>query len=192
MICLNPSLIVTQAVYTLEGCETAAQLAEETARAAWLSPLAIVTSIVGSYLIGLAYLLSLLFCLQSTTRIQQTQFAIPIAQLFFDALDGQTHKGSNLTKLSLVVVALAQFMAAVTAFTASSRLLYALSRDNAILPWWGMKRRFMQVNRFQAPYWGVWTSVGIGCAVSCAYIGSAIAVSSTFLRGSALLSFILV
>ena len=135
------------------------------------------TSIIGSYLIGLAYLLSLLFCLQSTTRIQQTAFAIPIAQLFFDALDGTTRKGNNLTILSLVVIALAQFMAAVTAFTASSRLLYALARDNAMPSVWNTRGRFLQLNRFQAPYWGVWLSVVVGCAVSSAYIGSTIAVS---------------
>lgn len=64
-------------------------------------------------------------------------------------------------------------MAAITTFTASSRLFYALARDNAF----PMKKQFMTLNRFQAPYWGVWTSVLIGCIISCAYIGSAIAVS---------------
>ncbi|KAF7296863.1 Amino acid metabolite permease [Mycena indigotica] len=154
-----------QAVYTLEGCETAAQVAEEAVRAEWLAPLAVVGSIVGSWLIGLAYMLALLFAVQSIPAVQSTALALPIAQLYHDAV------GKRLTLLCLAVIGIAQFMAAVTAFTASSRLFYALARDNAF----PAKSRFMRLNRFQAPYWGVWLSVLVGCIISCAYIGSAIA-----------------
>ncbi|KAJ6517505.1 amino acid transporter [Mycena vitilis] len=150
-----------QAVYTLEGCETAAQAV----RAEWLAPIAVVGSIVGSWLIGLAYMLALLFSIQSVPSVQGTVYAIPIAQLYRDAV------GERLTLMCITVIMLAQFMAAVTAFTASSRLFYALARDNAF----PFKSRFMALNRFQAPYWGVWLSVFVGCVISCAYIGSAIA-----------------
>lgn len=154
-----------QAVYTLEGCETAAQVAEEAVRAEILAPLAVVGSIAGSWLIGLVYMLSLLFAVQNIASVQATTFAIPISQLFYDAV------GPQLAQLCLVVVTLAQVMAAITNFTASSRLFYALARDNAF----PLKKQFMTLNRFQAPYWGVWTSVLIGCIISCAYIGSAVA-----------------
>ncbi|OAX40393.1 amino acid transporter [Rhizopogon vinicolor AM-OR11-026] len=154
-----------QAVYTLEGCETAAQVAEEAVRAEILAPLAVVGSIVGSWLIGLAYLLSLLFAVQDIASVQATTFAIPIAQLFYDAV------GPRLTQACLLVVMISQVMAAITTFTASSRLFYALARDDAF----PLKKQFMTLNRFQAPYWGVWTSVLIGCLISCAYIASAIA-----------------
>ncbi|KAG1740477.1 amino acid transporter [Suillus paluster] len=154
-----------QAVYTLEGCETAAQVAEEAVRAEILAPLAVVGSIAGSWLIGLAYLLALLFAVQDIASVQATTFAIPIAQLFYDAV------GPQLTQLCLIVIMVSQVMAAITTFTASSRLFYALARDNAF----PLKKQFLTLNRFQAPYWGVWTSVLIGCIISCAYIGSAIA-----------------
>ena len=157
-----------QAVYTLEGCETAAQVAEEAKRAELLAPLGIVTSILGSWLIGLAYMLALLFSVVSIPAIQQTTLAIPIAQLYFDAV------GRKLTLLCLVVIGLAQCMAAVTAFTASSRLLYALARDGAVPPI--VRGAFLIRNRWQAPYYGVWYSVLIGCIISCAYIGSVVAV----------------
>ncbi|KAL7284818.1 hypothetical protein ACG7TL_002128 [Trametes sanguinea] len=158
-------LAKSRAVYTLEGCETAAQVAEEAKRAEILAPLAVVGSIVGSWIIGLAYMLALLFSVQSIASVQATAFAIPIAQLYYDAV------GQKLTLMCLTVVALAQFMAAVTAFTASSRLFYALARDNAF----PMKCKYMALNRYQAPYWGVWTSVLVGCIISCAYIGSTVA-----------------
>ncbi|KAJ7101546.1 amino acid transporter [Mycena belliarum] len=154
-----------QAVYTLEGCETAAQVAEEAVRAEWLAPIAVVGSIAGSWLIGLVYMLALLFSIQSVASVQGTVYAIPIAQLYRDAV------GKRLALMCITVIMLAQFMAAVTAFTASSRLFYALARDNAM----PFKGRFTSLNRFQAPYWGVWLSVLVGCIISCAYIGSAIA-----------------
>jgi amino acid transporter len=59
-----------QAVYTLEGCETAAQVAEEAKRAELLAPVAVVGSIVGSWLVGLAYMLALLFSVQSISAVQ--------------------------------------------------------------------------------------------------------------------------
>jgi len=122
-------------------------------------------------------MLALLFAVQNIASVQATTFAIPIAQLFYDAA------GPQLTQMCLVIVMLAQVMAAITAFTASSRLFYALARDNAF----PLKTRFMALNRFQAPYWGVWTSVLIGCIISCAYIGSTIAVSFPQLNFPALL-----
>ncbi|KIM82776.1 hypothetical protein PILCRDRAFT_820062 [Piloderma croceum F 1598] len=110
-------------------------------------------------------MLALLFSVQNIPSIQSSTYAIPIAQLYYDAV------GRKLTLMCLIVIALAQGMAAVTAFTASSRLFYALARDNAF----PLKNRFMYLNRFQAPVYGVWLSVFIGCIISCAYIGSTIA-----------------
>jgi len=146
-------------------------VAEEAVRAEILAPLGVVGSIAGSWFIGLAYLLSLLFAVQDIASVQATSFAIPIAQLFYDAV------GPKLTQVCLLVVMISQVMAAITTFTASSRLFYALARDNAF----PLKKQFMTLNRFQAPYWGVWTSVLIACLLSCAYIASAIAVSFQFI-----------
>lgn len=42
-----------QAVYALEGAETAAQVAEEARNADWLAPLGIASSIAGSWIVGL-------------------------------------------------------------------------------------------------------------------------------------------
>lgn len=91
---------------------------------------------------GLAYMLALLFSVQNIANVQATTCAIPIVQLFYDAV------GTKLTVMCLVVVGLAQLMASVAAFTASSRLFYALARDNAF----PAKDQFMAINRFQAPY----------------------------------------
>jgi amino acid transporter len=122
-------------------------------------------------------MLALLFSIQSVPNIAATTLPLPIAQLFVDATGGGGREavGKNLALMCLVVVGLAQGMAAVTAFAASARLLYALARDNACPR--GVRRALLRRNKGQAPYVGVWVSVFVGCAISCAYIGSATAVS---------------
>ncbi|THH05783.1 hypothetical protein EW145_g4550 [Phellinidium pouzarii] len=156
-----------QAIYSLEGCETAAQVAEEATRAELLAPLGIVTSILGSWLIGLAYMLSLLYSVQSIPAIASSSLALSIAQLFLDVA------GKRLALVCLLVVGLAQGMAAATAYTASARLMYALARDGAVPAC--ARGAFVRLNKGQAPYVGVWVSVGVGCVISCAYIGSTVA-----------------
>ncbi|KAG8682806.1 hypothetical protein FRC08_014714, partial [Ceratobasidium sp. 394] len=147
------------------GAETSAQVAEEARNAEWLAPIGIAVSILGSWFIGLIYLLALLFSLQSIPSIQSTSFAIPIAQLYYDAV------GKRLTLLCLFVVGSCQFLAACTCFTASSRLLYALARDSAIPG----RKALMSLNRFQAPWVGVWLSATVAIVISAAYIGSVVA-----------------
>lgn len=159
-----------QAVYTLEGCETAAQVAEESRRSELLAPLAIVASIAGSWLVGLVYLLALLFSVQSIPSVASTSLALPIAQLFLDASGRAGAIGM------LVIVGGAQGMAAATAFAASGRLLYALARDEAVPS--KLRKLLMSRNKGQSPWAGVWVSAAVSCIVSCAYIGSAVAVSS--------------
>ncbi|KAH7334343.1 amino acid transporter [Rhizoctonia solani] len=130
----NKGLVVLlgflQAVYTLEGAETSAQVAEEARNAEWLAPIGIAASIVGSWFIGLIYLLALLFSIQSIPSVQSTSFAIPIAQLYYDAV------GSRLTLLCLFVVGSCQFLAACTfqiAIIISAAYIGSVVAFNAIL-----------------------------------------------------------
>ncbi|WWD16290.1 hypothetical protein CI109_100716 [Kwoniella shandongensis] len=154
-----------QAVYALEGAETAAQVAEEAKNADWLAPLGIASSIAGSWLVGVVYLLALLFSLQSITSIVGTNYSLPICQLFYDAA------GPHLSILLIVIVLVAQASAAMTAWTASSRLFFALARDHAF----PHKNLFMAQNRYDVPYYGVWLSVIVGVAICACYIGSVVA-----------------
>ncbi|KAJ1534782.1 hypothetical protein HK405_015962, partial [Cladochytrium tenue] len=155
-----------QAVYSLEGSETSAQIAEEAHNAEWTAPVAIASSIAGSWVVGLLYLLALNFNVQSVDSIAGTGFALPIAQLFYDAV------GRPLAVLCLVVILVAQWAAALTAWTASSRLFFALARDGAFPG----KSLFMSLTRgSQSPYWGVWLSVAVGCVLDLTYIGSPVA-----------------
>ncbi|EJU00128.1 hypothetical protein DACRYDRAFT_55071 [Dacryopinax primogenitus] len=148
-----------------EGCETAAQVAEEAIKAERLCPIALSVSVAGSWFIGVIYLLSLLFSVQSIASVQNTSYALPITQLIYDAV------GRELAILLIVIILVAQWAAALTAWTASSRLFFALARDRAF----PFQKTFMTLSQTGAPYAGVWLSVFVGCVIAAAYIGSAIA-----------------
>jgi len=59
----------------------------------------------------------------------------------------------------------------MTAWTASPRLFFALSRDRAF----PFERLCMAHNGFDVPYAGVWSSVFVGCVICACYIGSTVA-----------------
>ena len=80
--------------------------------------------------------------------------------LSFDALSSRFHSQM-----------IAQGSAALTAWTASSRLFFALARDDAF-PY---KKLFMAKNRNDVPWAGVVLSCFIGCAICACYIGSTVA-----------------
>ncbi|KAI8814994.1 amino acid transporter [Cladochytrium replicatum] len=154
-----------QAVYSLEGSETSAQIAEEAKDAARTAPIAIASSIAGSWFVGLLYLIALNFNVQSIPNIATTSFAIPIAQLYYDAV------GRELAILCLFVILLAQWAASLTAWTASSRLFFALSRDSAFPG----KKYFMALTSTKTPYYGIWLSVVVGCVIHLTFLGSPVA-----------------
>ncbi|RUS33630.1 hypothetical protein BC938DRAFT_470816 [Jimgerdemannia flammicorona] len=145
-----------QGAYTLVGCESAAQINEETKRADTASPVAITMSMVTSWVLGLVYLFGLLFSVQSIQGISDTNYRMPIAQLFMDSV------GRETTLLLLAILAFAQYTTGATSITVSSRLMYALARDGAC-PY---KKSFSRLNGFKIPDTGVWMSVVVGLMVT--------------------------
>lgn len=88
--------------------------------------------------------------------------------------------GQKLTLMCLFVVMFAQWAAALTAWTASSRLFYALARDNAF----GPRNAFTYLTKSsKSPLAGIWLSVFTGVIICAAYIGSAIAFSAILSSG---------
>ncbi|KAJ3289158.1 hypothetical protein HDU79_004286 [Rhizoclosmatium sp. JEL0117] len=153
-----------QAVYALEGSETSAQVSEEAQKAETNGPIAIYSSIIGSWFVGVIYLIALLFNVQSIPNIAGTSYPIQIVQLFYDAC------GQKLAILCVCIILFAQWAAALTAFTASSRLFFALARDNAF----PFKEFFMTLSKGgRVPYRGVWFSVVIASLVHCTYLANA-------------------
>ncbi|CAO3694315.1 unnamed protein product [Umbelopsis ramanniana] len=138
------------AAYTLFGCESVAQVAEETEEADSAAPLAMVASIAVSWFVGLIFLFILLLYTQDIQSIEQTQFEMPIAQLFLDAV------GSRWTMVLLVILVVSQYFTGCTTITLVSRLIFSLARDQAV----PMSDRLSHVNDKAIPDNAVWAATG--------------------------------
>ncbi|KAI9269918.1 amino acid/polyamine transporter I [Sporodiniella umbellata] len=111
--------------FSLFGCECAASVNEETKDADISSSIAIVSSIVMAWAVGLAFLVVLLFSIQDIESILNTQFDMPVTQLFQDAIG----TGGALGFLFLILIC--QFCTGASTVAVASRQLYALARDQA-------------------------------------------------------------
>ncbi|KAI8326795.1 amino acid/polyamine transporter I, partial [Choanephora cucurbitarum] len=114
------------AAYSLLGCECSAAMNEETKEADKSSSIAMVSSIAVSWLVGFLFLLALLFSIQDIDNILHSTLAMPVAQLFYDAI------GRQGTLMFLMLMMFCQFCTGATTTTVTSRQIYALARDHAI------------------------------------------------------------
>ncbi|KAG2181230.1 hypothetical protein INT43_008813 [Umbelopsis isabellina] len=145
--------------YTLFGCESVAQVAEETEEASNATPIAMVASIAVSWLVGLLFLVCLLFYTQDIQSIEDTQFAMPIAQLFLDAV------GSRLTMILLFVLVVSQFFTGCTTVTVVSRLIFSLARDRAF----PLSQKVVHLNERDIPDTAIWIVTILSIACICPF-----------------------
>jgi len=115
-----------QSCYTLTGFDAAGHVSEETADAASSAPWGMVLSVGSAGIIGLVFIIPILFCVGDIEAILASPTGEPIAQIFYDS----TGKGGALGLLFLVVVM--QFLAGLASVTANSRMTWAFSRDGAL------------------------------------------------------------
>ncbi|CAO3672146.1 unnamed protein product [Rhizopus stolonifer] len=111
--------------YSLFGCECAASVNEETKEADISSSIAIISSLTVAWIVGLAFLIVLLFSIQDINSILNTSFDMPVAQLFQDAI------GTYGTLGFLILIVICQFCTGASTLAVASRQIYALARDNA-------------------------------------------------------------
>ncbi|KAI7890089.1 amino acid/polyamine transporter I [Mucor mucedo] len=143
------------AAYSLFGCECAASVNEETKDADISSPIAMVCSIAVSWVVGLAFLIVLLFSIRDIESVLNSTLHMPVAQLFYDAI------GIWGTMGFLILIVVCQFCTGATTITVTSRQIYALARDHAT----PMSNQLKKINSHQLPGNAVWFTVAMTCMV---------------------------
>ncbi|MFF4517413.1 amino acid permease [Streptomyces mirabilis] len=146
--CLIGSLL---AGYTFCGYDASSHLSEETRQAQISAPQGIVRSIAVSWGAGFVLLAGLLFAIQDYAGTQASATGVAPAQIFLDVL------GPAGAKFLLLIVIVAMLFCGNAEVAASSRMIYAFSRDGA-LPGSGTWRRVSSRTRTPVP--AVWLSVG--------------------------------
>lgn len=114
------------AQYTFSGYDASAHLSEETPGAAVAAARGIVRAIRWSWLAGLVLLIGLTFAIQDYAGTQATATGVPPAQIFIDAL------GVSGAKALLLIVIGAQLFCGNAEVAATSRMVFAFSRDGAL------------------------------------------------------------
>ncbi|CAF3990578.1 unnamed protein product [Adineta steineri] len=116
-----------QSAYTLTGYGMLASMCEEVQYPEQEVPKAMVYSVVAAGIIGIIYIIPILFVMPSISKLLSIPTGQPIGYLFMTAT-GSTIGGLGLLSLIIGI----QFFAAIGSLTATSRCLYAFSRDGAV------------------------------------------------------------
>ncbi|KAK9908831.1 hypothetical protein WJX75_003486 [Coccomyxa subellipsoidea] len=118
--------------FTFVGLETPAQWAEETKRADRTVPWAIMISIVGTSILGLAYMISILFCIEQPNLVLYGIVDGNISgQVFHDVFKSRFGSGEGGIVL-LALVLLAAFNTTVMCMMTNARMLWSFSRDGGV------------------------------------------------------------
>ncbi|RGP72014.1 hypothetical protein FLONG3_6913 [Fusarium longipes] len=114
------------AVYPFLGYDAACHLAEEMPHASRNVPIAMIGSVGINGLLGLVYVIILLFSTGPLEALLQTPTGYPFMQIFLDT----TKSNVGTTLLSLVITCIA-IAATVAGVTSTSRTLWAFARDKS-------------------------------------------------------------
>jgi amino acid transporter len=137
-----------QAQYTIGGYDASAHMSEETRDASRKAARGVWTSVAWSGVFGWILLLAVTFAIPDVKGTLAAG-AFDVQYIWQRAL------GDGWAEFLLFVVVMAQFFCANADITASSRVLWALSRDQAV----PFHKQVHRVNRWGAPAVAVWVIV---------------------------------
>jgi amino acid transporter len=147
---------------TLIGFDAAANMAEEAKDPFRTVPRAIVGSVVAAAILGMLFVVALTLSIRDVGRVSHSNS--PVAEIMFEQF------GPGLERPFLVVIAIAFFGAAVVAMAATSRLIFAMARDNRF----PAHRLFKRVNpRTRTPIPATLLQLGLGIALILGVNGNA-------------------
>ncbi|KAF9440925.1 amino acid transporter [Macrolepiota fuliginosa MF-IS2] len=150
-------LSFTGAMWALTGYDAAAHISEEISDASRAAPLAMITSVVGTEVLGLFLFIGASFASSNITRIVNSPFSLPMGQVYLDTFG----KKGMLAVWSLCIIV--QWVNGITQGVDASRVTFAIARDNG-LPgsrWW------KQVHPYtKTPVYAVWLVMCIAAVIA--------------------------
>ncbi|KAF5363813.1 hypothetical protein D9756_000042 [Leucocoprinus leucothites] len=149
-------LSFTAAMWVLTGYDAAAHISEEISSAARSAPLAILTGVIGTEILGLLLLIGASFASANITRVVNTDLSMPMGQVYLDTFG----KKGMLAVWSMCIAV--QWVNGVTQGVDASRVTFALARDNG-LPgsrWW------KQIHPLtKTPVYAVWLVLSLSAVI---------------------------
>ncbi|RSL82355.1 hypothetical protein CEP51_005215 [Fusarium floridanum] len=159
-----------QGGYVMLGYGMVASLCEEVENPHLQVPRAMVISVVVSGVIGLVYLIPVLFTLPDIASLLAVTSNQPVGIMF------KMITGSDAAALSLLLLLIVIYLfCSIGAFTASSRYTYAFARDGAI-PYHQLWSRINK--KLEMPLWAMLLNVIVNILLGMIYFGSSAAFNS--------------
>lgn len=151
-------------IATFVGADASVHMAEEVANAAVVIPRAIITGMTLNSALGLAMMVTILFCIGNVDHVLNSATGFPFIQIFYDTT--QSYTGASVMT-ALIIVLTGACSTGITA--TSSRMTWSFARDKG-LPF---SHYISKVNqRTQVPIVSVTVVCGFACALTLIYIGS--------------------
>lgn len=116
-----------QAQFCLSGYDSAAHMSEETKKADVAGPLGMIAAILGSFILGWLFIFALCIGIHDYSNTMNTKTGFPVTQILMDNF------GRSWTLLLMSVLLLAIWFCGLACVTATSRMIYAFSRDEAMV-----------------------------------------------------------
>jgi len=156
-----------QSAFTFTGYGMVPSMCDEVQNPEREVPKAMVLSVVAAGITGIIYLIPILFVMPDIDELLSISTGQPIAYLFMKST------GSPIGGFILLCLVLGiQFFAGIGSLTATSRCLYAFSRDDAVP---GSKIWSKVTEKYEIPLNALLLSTLIGALLSLIYLGSSAA-----------------
>ncbi|KAI9277642.1 amino acid/polyamine transporter I [Sporodiniella umbellata] len=160
---------ILQAQFTLTGFDSSAHMSEETKNAEISGPIGMILAMLVSSIMGFLFIVSFLFCIQDLAVTINSDTGFPIMQILVDSV------GPNGSICLMIMLILACWQCGFASITATSRMVYAFSRDGAIPG----SKIWHKINlEKQTPMNAVWLSVTIASLLSLPSLGNSTAFSA--------------
>ncbi|CAK0783725.1 hypothetical protein CVIRNUC_006924 [Coccomyxa viridis] len=142
--------------YTLTGYDACGHVSEETKSADWTSAWGMLMAVFMSVVLGLGYVISLLFSIQDRDSLTTGAVNGYVAgQIYYDAIMAR-FASTNVVIGIMTLPALAMFFCGASCVTSNSRMLWSFSRDGGI----PFHRLWSAINRTSGtPILAVWAMV---------------------------------
>ncbi|KAL2204516.1 amino acid permease, partial [Sarocladium strictum] len=151
-------------LYPFLGYDATCHLAEELPHASRNVPLAMIGAVVANGLMGLIFVVMLLFSTGPLEEILDTATGLPFIRIFLDATKSRI--GTNLMVLFPLIIAITANVAGVTS---TSRTLWAFARDDAT----PFSKYFSQISKSRdVPVRAIVLITGLMACLGLIYIGN--------------------
>lgn len=155
---------ILQSFFGMCCYDAPSHMTEEMTHASRDAPKAIILSVIMGAVTGLAFLLTLCFCMGDIEATANSSTGVPVIQIFYDSTRSKAGACILASMITVIVV-----VASISLVAEGSRSVYAFARDHG-LPFSGLFSRVEP--RKKVPLYAIFLTVLVQLALNAIYFGT--------------------